>query len=90
MYPVVYLAGDVVSLVEDMVDMRLKPDGYTYAAVLNACQRANEAELAFEVFRWALGGGHVPSLPREGATKILPCRNRGSEQSASGAGEVSS
>ncbi len=41
-----------MTLVADMVEAGLKPDGYTYAAILNACQRANEAELAFEVFRW--------------------------------------
>lgn len=45
--------GDVVSLVQDLVAGGMKPDGFTFAAVLNACQRANEAELAFEVYRYA-------------------------------------
>ena len=45
------LAGDVASLVSDMVESGLKPDAFTFAAILNACQRSNEAELAFSVYR---------------------------------------
>lgn len=45
------VAGDVASLVSDMVESGLKPDAFTFAAILNACQRSNEAELAFSVFR---------------------------------------
>lgn len=43
--------GKAVSLVQDMVRGGLQPDQFTFTAVLNACQRANEAEVAFEVFR---------------------------------------
>lgn len=43
--------GDAVSLVKDLIGAGLKPDAFTFAAILNACQRANEAELAFDVYR---------------------------------------
>ena len=43
--------GNAVSLVQDMVKGGLQPDQFTFTAILNACQRANEAEVAFEVFR---------------------------------------
>lgn len=43
--------GKAVSLVQDMVRGGLQPDQFTFTAILNACQRANEAEVAFEVFR---------------------------------------
>lgn len=45
--------GDVVSLVEDLVAAGMRPDAFTFAAILNACQRTNEAELAFDVYRSA-------------------------------------
>ena len=38
-------------VVTDMVEGGLAPDEATYAGVLHACQRANEAELAFDVLR---------------------------------------
>ena len=47
--------GDTVSLVKDLVGAGIRPDMRTFAAVLGACQRANEPELAFEVYRCALG-----------------------------------
>ena len=43
--------GKAASLVQDMVKGGLRPDQFTFTAILNACQRANEAEVAFEVFR---------------------------------------
>lgn len=49
--PVLMQFGKAVSLVQDMVKGGLKPDQFTFTAILNACQRANEAEVAFEVFR---------------------------------------
>ena len=45
--------GDTVSLVKDLVSMGIRPDMRTFAAILGACQRANEPELAFEVYRWS-------------------------------------
>ena len=44
--------GKAVSLVEGMVKGGAQQDQFTYTAILNACQRANEAEVAFEVFRF--------------------------------------
>ena len=44
--------GDTVSLVKDLVSMGIRPDMRTFAAILGACQRANEPELAFEVYRF--------------------------------------
>lgn len=41
-----------VRLVTDMVDARLAPDAYTFAAILNACQRTDEADLAFDLLRF--------------------------------------
>lgn len=59
--------GDVVSLVEDLVAAGMRPDAFTFAAILNACQRANEAELAFDVYRsaatsylWTRGPIQIP------------------------------
>lgn len=48
--------GDTAALVKDLVDLGMRPDMRTFAAILGACQRANEPELAFEVYRW----GHTP------------------------------
>ncbi len=45
--------GDTVSLVNDLVGASIRPDMRTFAAILGACQRANEPELAFEVYRCA-------------------------------------
>ena len=42
-----------VRLVTDMLDAKLTPDEFTYAAILNACQRTDEADLAFDVLRCA-------------------------------------
>ena len=41
-----------VRVVTDMVEGGLTPDEATYAGILHACQRANEAELAFDVLRY--------------------------------------
>lgn len=43
--------GDVVSLVCEMAEGGLRPDAFTFTAILNACQRADEAELALDVAR---------------------------------------
>ncbi|KAL0041133.1 hypothetical protein WJX77_005807 [Trebouxia sp. C0004] len=43
--------GKAVSLTEGMVKSGTKPDQFTFTAIVAACQRANEAEVAFEVFR---------------------------------------
>ena len=51
--------GDVVSLVEDLAAAGMRPDAFTFAAILNACQRANEAELAFDVYRQAPQSGVI-------------------------------
>ena len=40
-----------VRLVTDLVEARLAPDEFTYAAILAACQRTDEADLAFDVLR---------------------------------------
>ena len=45
--------GDVVSLVCDMAEGGLRPDSFTFAAIFNACQRTDEAELALDVARSA-------------------------------------
>lgn len=44
--------GDAVSFVRELVGAGLTPDNYTYSAILNCCQRANEPEVAFSVLRW--------------------------------------
>ena len=44
--------GKAVSLTEGMVKSGTKPDQFTFTAIVAACQRANEAEVAFEVFRY--------------------------------------
>ena len=41
-----------MSLTEGMVKSGTRPDQFTFTAVVAACQRANEAEVAFEVFRY--------------------------------------
>lgn len=41
----------MVSLVCDMAEAEVRPDGFTFAAIFNACQRADEAELALDVAR---------------------------------------
>ena len=43
--------GDVVSLVCDMAEGGQRPDSFTFSAIFNACQRAEEAELALDVAR---------------------------------------
>ena len=42
--------GQVVAL-SDMRAAGHAPDLFTFTALINACQRANEAELAFEVLK---------------------------------------
>jgi len=57
--------GKAVSLVEGMAKSGRKPDQFTFTAIVNACQRANEAEVAFEVFRCdvtSLGTGNKVTL----------------------------
>ncbi len=46
--------GKAVSLTEGMVKSGTRPDQFTFTAIVAACQRANEAEVAFEVFRYDL------------------------------------
>ena len=45
--------GDVVSAVVDMAEGGQRPDRFTFSAIFNACQRADEAELALDVARSA-------------------------------------
>lgn len=47
--PAICRLGDVVSLVCEMGESGLRPDAFTFSAILNACQRADEAELALDV-----------------------------------------
>ncbi len=49
-YATEYHFGDVVSLVSDMVRGGRAPNLNTYRIVINACQRAGQAQLALEVF----------------------------------------
>ena len=43
--------GDVVSLLNDMTQQaKLRPNLNTFRVLLNACQKADQAALAFEVF----------------------------------------
>jgi hypothetical protein len=35
----------------DMLEAGHQPDTFTYAALLSACQRAEEAELAFDILK---------------------------------------
>ena len=37
--------------VSDMLEAGHQPDTFTYAALLSACQRAEEAELAFDILK---------------------------------------
>ncbi|GMH32599.1 hypothetical protein BSKO_00433 [Bryopsis sp. KO-2023] len=43
--------GEVVNVVEEMIETGKKPDVPTYTAIISACQRAGEADLAFAVAR---------------------------------------
>ena len=43
--------GQAVSLVGNMVKAGRPLDTFTFTAILNACQRSNEAQVALEVFR---------------------------------------
>lgn len=43
--------GDVVTLVAAMAEGGMEPDAFTFSAILNACQRADESELGLDVFR---------------------------------------
>jgi hypothetical protein len=47
------------------VSAGVAPDEFTYAAILNACQRAEEADLAFEVFGYAPGAPAIGRFPRK-------------------------
>ncbi len=43
--------GDVVSLLTDMTQRaKLQPNGNTYRILLQACQRTDQAALAFDIF----------------------------------------
>lgn len=44
--------GEAVRLVSNMVKGGQQMDTFTFTAILNACQRANEAQVALEVFRY--------------------------------------
>ena len=67
--------GDVVALVCDMVDAGLKPDAFTYAAVLGACQRSDECELGIDVYRaMRLRGVKIDNTIAE--TLLRMCFNR--------------
>lgn len=43
--------GDVVSLVGDLIDSGLKPDEYTFHAILVGCYECHEHELAIDVYK---------------------------------------
>lgn len=43
--------GQAVRLVSNMVKAGRAMDSFTFTAILNACQRSNEAQVALEVFR---------------------------------------
>ena len=43
----------MVSAVVDMAEGGQRPDRFTFSAIFNACQRADEAELALDVARSA-------------------------------------
>ena len=45
--------GMLVSVVEGMVKSSTNMDRFTFAGILNACQRANKAEVAFEILRYS-------------------------------------
>lgn len=47
--------GEAVRLVSNMVKGGQRMDTFTFTAILNACQRANEAQVALEVFRYTVG-----------------------------------
>ena len=57
-------------MVTDMVEGGLTPDEATYAGILHACQRANEAELAFDVLRCF--ERHLSARPAVSAIRITP------------------
>jgi hypothetical protein len=40
-----------ITQVSDMLEAGHQPDTFTYAALLSACQRAEEAELAFDILK---------------------------------------
>lgn len=65
--------GDVVSLVCEMGEGGLRPDAFTFAAIFNACQRADEAELALDVARW-VGRGGGGCMGAAGGRLPLCCR----------------
>lgn len=44
--------GQAVRLVGNMVKAGRRMDAFTFTAILNACQRSNEAQVALEVFRY--------------------------------------
>jgi len=58
----------------DMTAAGHAPDLFTFTALINACQRANEAELAFEVLTCA-GPAllPVPHLPRAALSRCFCC-----------------
>lgn len=67
--------GDVVALLCDMVEAGLKPDAFTFAAVLGACQRSDECELGLDVYRaMRLRGVKIDNTI--GETLLRMCYNR--------------
>lgn len=67
--------GDVVALVCDMVEAGLKPDAFTFAAVLGACQRSDECELGLDVYRaMRIRGVKIDNAIAE--TLLRMCYNR--------------
>ena len=76
--------GDVADLVADMAAAGRQADEFTFSALLSACQRAEEAELTFDVFRcpcppsaartcWLQKGGFRRGGVGSGAQRACRC-----------------
>ncbi len=65
--------GEVVSLTCDMVKAGLAPNLNTYRIIINACQRADQAQLAIEVYA-VMRAKKIPILQkvRLGACLLCP------------------
>lgn len=61
--------GEVVSLLTDMTAAGVSPNLNTYRIIINACQRAGQAGLAFQVFA-LMHGNHVKILQNKFAQTI--------------------
>lgn len=65
-----YRLGGVADVLADMTASGCVADGFTYSAVLNSCQRAQEPDLAFDIYRLMqsqgirIGASHAFSLVR--------------------------